>query len=325
MNSVHGSQKEILRSAAIWYSVLCSDDVTERQKLDHGAWLNADPAHGLAWQQVEKLREQLQSVPGSPSIHALQIKQRQDHSRRTVLRGFALLATAAAFGGVAWQQAPVSTWTASHRTGRGDRREYILADGTQLILNTATTLDVLEVAGARLIRLYEGEIYIRTGKSAPPGRPTAKALQVHTEQGVVLPLGTVFTVRCREDLTEVAVIEDQIELMPLSGGGYGRRVVAGEQARMSSREVSVAADDVLADSWTRGLLVAVDWPLSRLVAELGRYRSGVLRCDPAVAGLRVSGAFPVDDTERALQAITNALPVRVDSLTRYWVTIRAPG
>ncbi|CDG50962.1 DUF4880 domain-containing protein [Halomonas sp. ATBC28] len=322
MSDTQATRKDTLRAAARWYALLCSEDVTAQQKHAHAAWLAEDPAHIQAWQQVEKLRQQLQVIPGTPSLNALQIKQRQSHSRRAVLRGFALLAAGSALGSLAWQQAPVESWMASHRTARGERREYTLADGTQLVLNTATALDVVETSTTRLIRLYEGEIFIRTGQGAK-GVAAAKALQVHTEQGTVVPLGTVFTVRKQGTSTQVTVLEDEVELIPQLAGGKTQRLVAGEQAQMSSRSVEVATATAQADSWTRGLLVAVDWPLSRLVAELSRYRTGVLRCDPAIAGLRVSGAFPIDDTDRALQAIANALPVSVDRLTQYWVTLKS--
>ena len=322
MSDTQAARKDTLRAAAHWYALLCSEDVTAQQKHAHAAWLAEDPAHTHAWQEVEKLRRQFQAIPGTPALDALQIKQRQGHSRRAVLRGFALLAAGSALGSLAWQRAPVESWMASHRTARGERREYTLAGGTQLVLNTATALDVVETSTTQLIRLYAGEIFIRTrngtGKVA-----AAKTLQVHTEQGTVVPLGTVFTVRKLGTSTQVTVLEDEVELIPQSAGGKTQRLVGGEQAQMSSVNVKVATASDQADSWTRGLLVAVDWPLSRLVAELSRYRTGVLRCAPSIAGLRVSGAFPIDDTDRALQAIANALPVSVDRLTQYWVTLKS--
>lgn len=321
MSDTQAARKDTLRAAARWYALLCSEDVTEQQKQAHNAWLEADPDHLQAWQQVEKLRQQLQVMPGTLSLNTLQIKQRQNHSRRAVLRGFALLAVGGALGSLAWQQAPVESWMASHRTARGERRQYTLADGTQLVLNTATALDVVETSTSRLIRLYAGEIFIRT-RDGTGNVTAAKTLQVHTEQGTVVPLGTVFTVRKLDTSTQVTVLEDEVELIPQSAGGKTQRLVAGQQAQMSSVNVEVATANAQADSWTRGLLVAVDWPLSRLVAELSRYRTGMLRCDPAIAGLRVSGAFPIDDTDRALQAIANALPVSVGRLTQYWVTLK---
>jgi transmembrane sensor len=49
----------------------------------------------------------------------------------------------------------------------------------------------------------------------------------------------------------------------------------------------------------------------------------VIRCDPAVAGLRVSGVFRLDDTDAVLAIVAETLGVRVVSRTRYWVTVTA--
>ncbi|MCR2493332.1 iron dicitrate transport regulator FecR, partial [Salmonella enterica] len=59
------------------------------------------------------------------------------------------------------------------------------------------------------------------------------------------------------------------------------------------------------------------------IARLDRYRPGLLRCDDAVAALRLSGAVPVDDTDQALAAVTRALPVNIVRFTRYYVRIVA--
>jgi transmembrane sensor len=61
--------------------------------------------------------------------------------------------------------------------------------------------------------------------------------------------------------------------------------------------------------------------LASFAAELGRYRPGLLRCDPEVAQLEVSGAFQLHDTDQALHALTQVLPVEIRYRTRYWVTI----
>ncbi|MBD3649871.1 MAG: iron dicitrate transport regulator FecR, partial [Alcanivorax sp.] len=76
-----------------------------------------------------------------------------------------------------------------------------------------------------------------------------------------------------------------------------------------------------AASWAGGKLMVVDMPLRELLAELGRYRRGHLACSDAVAGLRVSGTFPLTDTDRALGVITEAFPLRQRRLTDYWVTL----
>ena len=77
------------------------------------------------------------------------------------------------------------------------------------------------------------------------------------------------------------------------------------------------------DSWTRGVLTFRDTALSEVVATLARYRTGVLRCDPAVADLRLSGTFPLGDPDAILQVIAQTLPIKLRFVTRYWVTLAA--
>ncbi len=64
-----------------------------------------------------------------------------------------------------------------------------------------------------------------------------------------------------------------------------------------------------------------DWSLAALVAELGRYRPGLLTCTATVAQLRVVGSYPLADTDRALAALADSLPVRVERRLPWWVQI----
>ena len=98
---------------------------------------------------------------------------------------------------------------------------------------------------------------------------------------------------------------------------------AGEQSAFTAAAIQpVRAVDASAAFWERGLLLARDMRLDDLVAELARYHRGVLRCDPAVAGLTVSGAFPVTDTLASLDMLEKSLPVRIGSATSYWLTVK---
>ena len=73
--------------------------------------------------------------------------------------------------------------------------------------------------------------------------------------------------------------------------------------------------------WTEGMLVINDRALRDVLHELARYRRGHLSCTDDVANLRISGTFPIDDTDLAVLAIAKVLPVTVVSRTRYWVTL----
>ncbi|WP_408908187.1 hypothetical protein [Variovorax paradoxus] len=108
----------------------------------------------------------------------------------------------------------------------------------------------------------------------------------------------------------------------IASGAADRALRAGERASFGRGEVGpIAAVDAQTTAWTLGQLIADDMRLDDFLAELGRYRPGIVRCDPAVAGLRLSGVFPLADTERILAMLPSVLPVQVRLRTRFWATV----
>ncbi|MCY1243063.1 Protein FecR [compost metagenome] len=69
------------------------------------------------------------------------------------------------------------------------------------------------------------------------------------------------------------------------------------------------------------MLVADDMPLAQLIDSLGEYRSGYLGLDPALASLRISGVFPLNDSDKALAALPPSLPVRIERFSDWWVRV----
>jgi transmembrane sensor len=85
----------------------------------------------------------------------------------------------------------------------------------------------------------------------------------------------------------------------------------------------IVALNLGADAWTRGMLVVDNVRLEDLIRELARYRPGHLGVTPAVADLRITGSFPLKDTNLALNALLPTLPVQIDQHTPWWVTVAA--
>lgn len=121
--------------------------------------------------------------------------------------------------------------------------------------------------------------------------------------------------------TRLTVLEHAVEAQLEQDARQTRRVEAGEQIGFSATAFSEKQPAAAEDGWLRGVLSVSQWRLDRVIAELARYRRGHLSCDPAVAGLRVSGSFPLSDTDRALALLRQTLPVRLQSFTRYWLQI----
>ncbi|MGH7291903.1 MAG: FecR domain-containing protein, partial [Myxococcota bacterium] len=278
-----GDSLRAINEAAAWYARLLDRRGDAALDAQWRAWRAADPAHEEAWRKVEAVSQRMGRVPGRIAAPVLGAAM----SRRTVLRNVVLLASAGTVGWAASRQIPWQAWSADYRTAIGERREVRLADGSRLLLNTGSAVDVRFDADQRLITLHEGEILIATAADPQaPGRP----FRVRTEQGTVTALGTQFTVRRRGERSEVIVLEKAVEVAPADAPSLRTRVAAGQRIDFTRDTVGGLRDnDPSAGSWQNGRLTVVDMPLSELIEELGRYRTGYLGCDAAVGRLRVSG------------------------------------
>ena len=76
-------------------------------------------------------------------------------------------------------------------------------------------------------------------------------------------------------------------------------------------------------AWVQGRLEVRDRPLREVIDSLRRYRRGILHLSPDVADLRLSGLYPLDDSDRTLQLLERSLPIRVTWHNPYWVSIDA--
>lgn len=218
-----------------------------------------------------------------------------------------------------WQQT-----AADHRTATGEQRSVVLEDGSRITLNTASAIDVHFDGERRVVRLVAGEILISTSHATRHGGMELRPFVIETAHGRIRALGTRFSVRQQDDRTHVAVIESAVEITSSNAMVPSRVLHAGEQGSFTRLVIDAPfALEQQAFAWSRGQIVADDMRLGDFLADLGRYRPGFLRCDPAVADLRFSGVFPLQDTDRILSALPHVLPVQVKLRTRYWVTVMA--
>lgn len=281
-------------------------------------WQADSPEHALAWQRLQGIQGRMAALPPSVSSATLETARRDIGRRRALgVVGVVFCGGAATWlGKSAW---PVDSLLADYSTGTGERLQVQLPDGSALWLDTATAVDVAFDDGARRIALRRGRILLTTGADA--GAQAYRPLTVHTGEGTVRALGTRFMTRQEPGATQVQVFAHGVELQPASGAA-ARVLEAGQQGRFTAGGVTnVSPLDADADAWTDGVLVARDMRLADFVAELARYRRGRLACDEAVAGMRISGVFSVNDTEQTLALVARTLPVRVQRLTPYWVTL----
>ena len=315
--------ERVALQAAQGFLLLASGEASPAERTQWEHWRRADPAHEVAWQRAELVSHKFNLLPAALAKPVLGRSGRGIANRRASIKNLALLLTAAPAAWLAWRASPAHEWLADQHTVTGEQRSLELPDGTRLVLDTASAIDIEFDGALRLVRLRKGAILITT---APDPAAQHRPFVVATAQGRLRALGTRFSVRQDEAQTQVAVFEGAVEVRTAQASAPPVVLQAGEQTGFTASRVdAVKANGPHADDWSRGVLYANNMRLQDFAAELGRYRPGILRCDPAVAELRISGVFQLRNTTPVLESLPQALPVDVLYRTRYWVTLQAPG
>lgn len=306
-----------LNAAIDWMVLLRSGEATADDRARHRRWHDADPRHAQAWARVsgavERSVSPLRSLADAPAVAARGALMRP--ARRRVLgTGLAAVGTLLVGGWLVQRQWPVGELLADVRTGVGERRRLVLDDGSALLLNACSAVDLRFDGTRRLVQLHAGELNVQVAPD--PGRP----FLVRSAQGEVQALGTRFVVRQEEDCTFAAVLEHSVRLR--TAAGDERVLQHGQAARFDAAQVrpTEAVDSGVAD-WQRGLLSVNDRLLAEVVEALRAYRHGFIRVSPKAAQLRVLGAFPLDEPDRALDSLAQTLPLRVTRYGDWLVTI----
>ncbi len=307
-----------MQTAADWLVRLHSGEATDSDRLAIQRWCAQHPDHAQAWARAQQFLQHFERIPSDIGRAALDAPA--SPSRRRAINQLALLLTA---GPALWATArytPWREWRADYRTATGEQRQLSLDDGSRVLLNTDTAIEVAFNATQRQVTLISGEIF------ATVARGDVRPLRVQTRHGLAQTFDGSFAIRQFEQRSRAAVFAGSLDVASLSMPDSRQHLTAGQQRYFDAASMTaVEAATPLSQSWTQGMLIARQMRLANLVAELSRYRPGLLRCDPAVADLRVSGAFPVTDIALSLKMLGDTFPVRIHSVTRYWTTVGPVG
>ncbi len=313
--------RRIAMRAAEWFVLLESGEAGTVEKADFQRWHDSDPEHARAWARIQHISRRAGSVPaaiGSPIL-----RRAATLDRRVAIKALVLLITAPPAAMLAWNLWPQQGQR--YATATGEQRDVTLPDGTRVRLNTASEISLAYNARERVVLLRAGEILIETASDPLQTQPGAsRPFLVRTAEGQVRAIGTRFVVRQHNAVSTVSVLQGAVELSPLHGGSL-QRLDAGQHGSFDAHGIGAVAevDAMHGGAWSQGVLAVHDMRLDDFVAELARYRRGHIRCDPAVAHLRLTGAFQLADTDRILQNLIELLPVEVTFYTRYWTSISA--
>lgn len=247
-----------------------------------------------------------------PLPDAEQLRRRGGRrAAKMVLPVLALAVASVLLADPAWQ-------TRDYRTSVADRRQLTLPDGSRLLLDAETHLQVRRHLRSRQVVLLQGRARFNVQHSA------WRRFQVDAGPVHVRNYGTVFDVDRQGDLSEVTLWRGEVGVR-VDGSDAEQRLKPGQRllAQAGSLSPPEAAGPDRAD-WTRGRLQFDRLPLSEVLRILQRYHDRpIVLDDPALGALLVSGVFDADRAETAVALLPDILPVQLQTAADGSLHLRA--
>ena len=347
-DSKHNRERPVPEAAADWYLYFEDQpNLTEAQRVRFVEWLRRSPLHIEEFLRVGGLRAEIAGLPpdGMPEIEKLVAAARENvvelesgrpdsgsvaahalpsRRGRWYAAAAALLLTIA---GSLYLLAPTDIVPASYATGLGEQRSILLSDGSVVVLNTTTRIDVRFTSSNRRIRLHAGEAVFEVAPDS--GRP----LRVTAGPAEVVAIGTRFNVYLQDEQTIVTVMEGRVavssvarparpdHLAPDTPGTMevhqGNQVTVRPRAPVDEpRAVDVAA----ATAWRDRRLIFDGTTLAGAVREINRYNHKKLAlADAELAAQRISGVFAANKPEAMVTFLKAVGNVRCEEVDGGWL------
>lgn len=318
----HCPDKGISDEALAWIVRLHSGEASSQDRRDYGEWRAQSAAHEAAaaeaealWSDAAHLRQDGRTGLVYPG------RNRQGLSRRGLLTGIAGFGVAG--GGLAVSRPYLRIFGSDYTTATAETRGIDLPDGSRVMLNALSAMDVRFDGRTRRLVLKEGQAFFDVAVDARP-------FTVSIGKTEVTALGTAFDIDANagDGSISVAVTNHSVRVQSAADGvpvdvtlSQGQRVSIGSDGVIGT---PIAEDPAVALAWQSGMYVAENRRLGEVVAALSRYHQGwIVFSHDSLKSSRVSAVLDLRTPDASLAALAAGLPIRVTRMTRFMTLISA--
>lgn len=324
MSSPHTSSdnNELTRvwnEANVWVLRVHSGLTSSEERREFEAWHARSPLHRAQFQDAERFWHALDGLTGQvtrekhESTHHHFVRRRA-HPLTSALQSHwsAIAATLLVVLTTMSLWSNLTVWLSDYNTAPGEQKSVPLADGSTVFLNTHSAFSVNLSENSRSLALTQGEALFEVAHDIE--RP----FEVTVDGWVVRAVGTTFNIDRHANKITVTVIEGAVRLLHENDVWdipVGYRIAYDEHHIVAELE---SVDVFKTIAWRKREFSFTDMPLSRIVEELNRYRSGkIVIATASLRDLRLSGSLSLDDPNQALHMLQNVFPFRVTQFTPY--------
>lgn len=277
-------------------------------------WIQSTPAHAEAYENAQSVWDDLALI--DPEDLKQPGPAANDASTSPAKRSWHIVAIAATIllaviGGIELPDLMARSF-ADHSSAHGEITTLTLADGSRVLLDSASAIDVAFSDTERAVTLISG----RASFDVAPASDTVPPFVVHAGNSTTRALGTKFDVEFGDDddghdLT-VTAIEHQIMVTPDVAQADTSLVLSpGERISIRAGASDIAVQQInlaTSTSWQNGFLIFDHARLSDVTRTLNRYASGpILIASGDLANREVSGMFRIDKIDQAVNVISKGL------------------
>lgn len=294
-----------------WVAQLDRADPDPRHADELEKWLAQDVRHRgaflraqAAWKSFDKLQILRHQADDARPVQDRALSRRAILQSGAAASGAGLLAAAAAAVGF--------FRISRHQilTPVGEIRRVPLVDGSIMAVNTDSKVNVDIKSDAREITLERGEVWFDVAKD------NKRPFVVTSGDVRVQAVGTAFSVRRRDDGTDVLVTEGVVETWRAGDAEQRRQVTVGSKVFVSDiagpSEVVAAPSQIdRALAWREGEIALDGETLAEAAVEFNRYNERRLTIDPALTDKRLVGWFHTNEPETFARAAAAVLKLKV--------------
>ncbi len=322
--------ESILEQARAWFVRADTGDLGVEEDA-FIQWFTAKVAHQIAFAEIEQLWFDLGMLP-EPSIMDQEVKAQlhtinvKSPSKRNTLMGWSIIfwSLVAVMAGVVFRDDIALLFKSDYRTFRGEQELVYLPDGSQMLLNTDTAINLLYTAKERRIELIRGEAYFAAlPKAKRPFIVVANGIETEVVEGN-------FNVRLYEQgLVEIGAIEYQVTIEDSSiKDSKEIKLQKNEVVQVDSHNFSgikMVTPETL-KYWRDKRVVFNEESLGDALKEINRYYTGmILPWDEQLTEIEVTGEFKTDQPLVSLEELLEHLGLKFKKITPFLIVVFKSG
>lgn len=312
------NSKNVRETARDIFVRMQDESVSNDEQMALENWLDKDPSHREAYQEFAQLWQSLSDL--GKSEHAGALKKSIDRSRvlgglsdylHYMFTGYRGLVTScclflAMF--TVYHYYPLNE-PVSFITEKGEIKNIILPDGSDVFLSAKTHVQYSESRYKREVTLISGEAFFEVIKDS------RRPFSVKANELSVRVVGTKFNINIGEDQTRVDVLEGTVKVSPLGGSELLTRTLTKNEGVIKPDGESMQALSGLdlsnVASWREGYFRYQAVTLQEILHDVNRFYPGkIVLADKALAQERISASFSIATLENVPEILSEILPVK---------------